>query len=102
MKHMLTALTLFAVLASPAWSFMAYGQGVLTCAELTEYHDRFGESLGAKQWIYGYVTARNFENYSDKGEGKHKAFYAAIIQDCRQNPLDDSLDATNRLYNKLR
>ena len=98
MKRILTALALSAVIASPAWSYTYYSNGTLTCAEMSEEYDKYREpSDMIKHWIWGYISGRNFENDSDKGTDNFKAFYSAVLQDCRQNPLDQVIDATNRL-----
>ena len=102
-KRILAVLTLSATLVSPASSYTLYGNGTLTCAEMTEEYDKYREPSDIiKHWIYGYVSGRNYENDSDKGSGNFKAFYSAVLQDCRQNPLDKVIDAANRLYYKLR
>ena len=103
MKKLLLILGLSLGLATSASSTMIYGWGTATCAEMTKLHDDYGEApIPIKQWIYGYFSGRNEENRTDTGEGKYKAFYAAVLLDCRSSPLDNVIDATYRVYNKLK
>ena len=105
MKRILSALTLSAVLASPAWSFYIIGQGIVTCAEMVQDHDRWardGKVSFTQQWIFGFFTGRNYETDTDVGKGKEKALYAAVLKHCRENPLDDLWEATNSIYRQLR
>ena len=108
MKHLLSALTLSAALASPAWSadFMEYGHGASTCGELTELHDKHGKLLSAQQWMWGFFTAYNLSKAhsgveSLVGKGKNKGIYAAVILHCRSNPLTMVTDATFKVYSQL-
>ena len=109
MKRILTALTLSAALASPAWPqevFTEFGYGAQTCAELTEGHDKSGKNFRAQQWMWGFFTAYNLSKAnngeaSTVGDGKHKGIYAAVILHCRSNPLTIVTDATLEIYRQL-
>ena len=108
MKRILSALTLSAVLASPAWSadFTEFGSGAQTCGELTERHDKSGKDHFAQQWMWGFFTAYNVSKAqngvtSKVGKGKHKGIYAAVILHCRSNPLTIVTDATLEIYRQL-
>ena len=107
-KRILTALTLSAVLASPAWSamFSEFGHGARTCGELTELHDKQGKLLSAQQWMWGFFTAYNLSKAKNGteslvGKGKHTGIYAAVILHCRSNPLTMVTDATFEVYSQL-
>ena len=111
MKRILTALTLSAVLASPAWSeYTIIGNGNVTCGEFVEYHDEYGKSAltSYEQWMWGFFTGLNVgvhlykrEN-STVGEQRFKAVYAAVLKHCRDKPLDRVFDATYEVFETLR
>ena len=106
MKRILTALTLSAVLASPAWcEFLVSGNGLLICAEMTQDHDQYAETGTVpvtEQWILGYFTGMNHAKGVKVGQGKSKALYAATLKYCRENPLHDVWWAADDVYNQLK
>ena len=103
MKRIILALTLPLILASSAGAeYYAFGEGTATCGEFSDHHDAYGKSDTVEQWVFGYVTGRNFENASLKGEESYKAFYATFLKYCRDNPLDKLFYAADSLYNQLR
>lgn len=104
MKSIFATLTLSAVLASPVWSAWIIGNGIMTCAEMTQEHERFSRdgTVGVtQQWIFGFFSGRNYEASANVGKGKEKALYAAVLKHCRENPLDDIWEATNSVYRQL-
>lgn len=103
MKRTLPAVAVTVALVSPAWAdYFAFGAGTNTCGEVTDYHDKYGRLDLLEHWIFGYVTGRNFENDSMRGKDSQKAFYAAIIKYCRDNPLKDVVYAADDVYDQLR
>ena len=106
MKRILTALTLSAVLASPAWSgdILVAGNGLATCAKMTQEHDRFEGSRNVstyEQWILGYVAGMNRAKGTMAGKSKSEAFYAAALKYCRENPLEEFFWAAEDVYRQL-
>ena len=105
MKRILTALTLSAVLASPAWcDVLVAGNGLVTCAEMTQDHDqhaRNGKVIGYEQWILCYFTGMNHAKGKMVGKGKSKAFYTATLKYCRENPLHSFWWAAEDVYRQL-
>tara|TARA_B100000809_G_C14666176_1_gene361451 strand:+ start:23 stop:331 length:309 start_codon:yes stop_codon:yes gene_type:complete len=52
-----------------------------------------------KSWLQGYMTARNYENNSKKGDGVNlDSIFYALIKYCRENPLKNSNDAALYIY----
>ena len=102
MKQILTALALYTVLSSAAWSYTSYGAGSLTCAEFVDYDRKYGKLEQFEQWIWGYFTGRNYESDSRVGSGKMNALYSATLQHCKSNPLNAVVEAVDEIYQKLR
>lgn len=104
MKRILTTFTLLAVIGSPAWSAWILGNGIITCAKMVQDHERFSRdgTVGVtQQWIFGFFSGRNFETSAIVGHGKEKALYGAVLEHCRENPLDNIFEASNSVYRQL-
>ena len=109
MKHILTALTLSAALASPAWSlYTSFGNGNTTCGEFVELHDEHGKLSSYEQWMWGFFSGVNYSFAAHQGKSsrvgaeKFKAIYAAVLKHCREEPLDIVLNATEDVFEQLR
>ena len=109
MKRILTALILPAVLASPAWSdFTSFGAGNTTCGQFVELNDERGKLSTAEQWMWGFFSGFNYSVQTQQnkdshvGKGKHYAIYAAVLKHCKDKPLDDIFDATEKVLMQLR
>lgn len=92
MKHILTALTLSAVLASPAWSAQMRGMALTKCEFLNKYHTTGTTDWAAvKQWIYGYMSGANdmAEAYGSPdffSQLHFDAAYSFVRRYCEDNP----------------
>lgn len=107
-KRILTALTLSAVLASPAWSeYTVIGNGTATCGEFSDDHDQYGKQIGVEQWIWGLFSGMNASSriHGDDpnvGNEHHKALYAAVLKYCRDNPLQNVAYGTLVTYLEIK
>ena len=92
MKRILTALTLSAALASPAWSAQMRGLSFMECDFLNNYHTTETKDWSAvKQWIYGYMSGSNdmaeaFGSYDFFSQLHFDAAYSFVRRYCEDNP----------------
>ena len=92
MKRILTALTLSAVLASPAWSAQMRGLSFMECDFLNSYHTTETKDWAAvKQWVYGYMSGINamteaYESDSFFSQLHFDAAYRFVRRYCEENP----------------
>ena len=92
MKRILSALTLSAVLASPAWSAQMRGLSFMECDLLNNYHTTETKDWSAvKQWIYGYMSGINavyeaFEFPEPFSQLHFDASYRFVKRHCESNP----------------
>jgi len=94
MKRILTALTLSAVLASPAWTLSLIHWGATSCASLNEYHLMEGKDWEAiKLYSIEYLSVQNW--MADLGEQPHlftlihyDTVYGFVRSYCQEHPAD--------------
>ena len=88
----ITALTLSAVLASPAWSAQMRGMAFIKCELLNKYHTTGTTDWAAvKQWIYGYMSGINVVNEAYESNDfftqlHYDASYEFVRRHCENNP----------------
>ena len=92
MKRILTAITLSAVLASPALSAQMRGMAFTKCEFLNKYHSTGTTGWAAvKQWIYGYMSSINvvkeaYESDDFFTQLHYDASYEFVRRHCENNP----------------
>lgn len=109
MRLVLIVCCLIAALVKPVRAAdgdrMAYGAGMVTCAEWQRYRSTGNKpaSIQLEAWIDGFLSGYNMESEIDFIAPKPEsiAYYAWIDNYCSQNPLNKVTQATILLKNEL-
>ena len=102
LKYILLTMSFIVATVHYASANYVFGNGWTLCAEMTEWHDKMGKNLLIEQWILGYFSGRNIADGEESGKNKDKALYAAVLLDCRSEPLQPITLITDRLYVRLK
>lgn len=85
----------------------AYGAGMISCAEWTQYRQTNDKpnAYQVQAWVDGYLSGLNLAAHGDPdfliGKLKSVPLYAWIDNYCQSNPLDPVATATFKLRKEL-
>ena len=97
----LTAAVLFLVLARPAAAYFTLGNP--DCAEVTAAREDEVGAPAMVMWVFGYITARNYERDATAGEFTDDLeILDLILNYCREHPGNDLDDASINIYDSLK